>query len=130
MPELTTGLFARDQFNKKEVIYMLKKYNSIYDNYVKTNPSPQNAHEVRYILDQLETNNIQFVDGYISGYYIVEPKTLKALDLDEFYAETHPNIVLSPTEYDDMIDNARKDPAKYFKLGQRKGLINNLTNLF
>lgn len=109
---------------------MLKKYNPVYDDYVKTNPSPQNAHEVRYILDQLETNDIQFVDGYISGYYIIEPKTLKTLDLDEFYAETHPNIVLSPTEYDDMIDNARKDPAKYFKFGQKKGLIDNLTNLF
>lgn len=109
---------------------MLKKYNSVYDNYVKTNPSPQNAHEVRYILDQLETNGIQFVDGYISGYYIIEPKTLKALDLDDFYAETHPDIILSPAGYDEMINNARQNPAKYFKLGQKHGMLDNLTNLF
>lgn len=79
---------------------MIKRYKDIYDQYVKTNPSPQNAHEVRYILSQLEDNaQIQFVSGYIAGWYIVNPKTLQALDLDNYYAETHPNAILTTNGY-------------------------------
>ena len=110
---------------------MIKRYKDIYDQYVKTNPSPQNAHEVRYILGQLEDNaQIQFVSGYIAGWYIVNPKTLQALDLDNYYAETHPNNVLTANGYDELIDKAKKDPAKYFKLASQAHLTDNLINLF
>ena len=110
---------------------MIKRYEDIYDQYVKTNPSPQNAHEVRYILSQLEDNaQIQFVSGYIAGWYIVNPKTLQALDLDNYYADTHPNNVLTTNGYDELIDKAEKDPAKYFKLASQARLTDNLINLF
>lgn len=112
---------------------MIKRYKDIYDQYIKTNPSPQNAHEVRYILSQLEDKaQVQFVSGYIAGWYIVDPKTLQALDLDDYYAKTHPNNVLTANGYDELVDKAEKDPAKskYFKLANRAHLTDNLINLF
>lgn len=130
MPEPTTGPFAQI-INKKEVINMLKKYQQVYDNYVKTNPSPQNAHEVRYILDQIENSSqIQFVSGYLAGWFIVNPKTLQALDLDDYYARTHPNDILTANGYDELVDKAEQNPDKYFKLANRAKLTDNLINLF
>lgn len=130
MPEPTTGPFAQI-INKKEVINMLKKYQQVYDNYVKTNPSPQNAHEVRYILDQIENSSqIQFVSGYLAGWFIVNPKDLQTLNLDDYYARTHPNDILTTNGYDELIDKAEQNPDKYFKLANREKLTDNLINLF
>ena len=110
---------------------MLKKYQQVYDDYVKTNPSPQNAHEVRYILDQIENSfQIQFVSGYLAGWFIVNPKDLQTLNLDDYYARTHPNAILTANGYDELIDKAEQNPDKYFKLANREQLTDNLINLF
>lgn len=110
---------------------MLKKYQQVYDNYVKTNPSPQNAHEVRYILDQIENSSqIQFVSGYLAGWFIVNPKDLQALNLDDYYARTHPNDILTANGYDELVDKAEQNPDKYFKLANREKLTDNLISLF
>lgn len=87
--------------------------------------------ELKYLLEGLDSksNKPQLIGGLNSGWYLIDPETLKAVDVDnyiDYYANEHG---LLDVDYFDFYDQFEADPQKYWQEAQKFSLVQALVDL-
>ena len=87
--------------------------------------------ELKYLLEGLDSKKSkpQLIGGLNSGWYLIDPKTLKAVDVDnyiDYYANEHG---LLDIDYFDFYDQFEADPQKYWQEAQNFSLVQALVDL-
>ena len=87
--------------------------------------------ELKYLLEGLNSKNSkpQLIGGLNSGWYLIDPETLKAVDVDDYvhhYADEHGLLIV---DYFDFYNQFEADPQKYWQEAQKLSLVQALVDL-
>ena len=87
--------------------------------------------ELKYLLEGLDSKNSkpQLIGGLNSGWYLIDPETLEAVDVDSYvdhYADEHGLLIV---DYFDFYDQFEADPQKYWQEAQKLSLVQALVDL-
>ena len=87
-----------------------------------------NYKEIKYLLEEIDTEDVkpQLLGGLNSGWYLVNPKTLEAVDSDDY-------MDLSGLEFCypfDILDDMEAHPEKSWQKASKNGIVEPITSIF
>ena len=117
---------------KQEYNYLLQKWVEYHTQKLKSKEEvttfKHNYKEIKYLLEEIDTENgkLQFLGGLHSGWYLVNPKTLEAVNFDEY-------MDLAGLEYCypfDILDDMEEHPEKSWQKASKNGIVKPIISIF